>query len=77
MAKGFSQVRHVEYQTFAPTPSSASEKFLAAMVNEHGLESFHLDVVHGYHCAKLDHEIHVKLACGCEYKSDKTVRLNR
>ena len=41
VAKGFSQVQDVDYfQTFAPTPSSASVKILAAVANEHGLKIF-------------------------------------
>ena len=49
LAKGFGQVQGVEYsQTFAPTPSSASIKILAAVANEHGLMIFHLDVVEAF-----------------------------
>ena len=45
VAKGFSQVQDLEYfQTFAPTPSSASIKILAAVTNEQGLKILHLDV---------------------------------
>ena len=37
--KGFSQVQGVEYfQTFAPTPSSASIKIFGAVANDQGLE---------------------------------------
>ena len=45
VAKGFSQVEDVDYfQTFAPTPSSASAIIVAVVANEHGLKIFHLDV---------------------------------
>ena len=39
VAKGFSQVQDVDYfQTFAPTPSSASTKIMAAVANEQRLK---------------------------------------
>ena len=45
VAKGFSQVQDVDYfRAFAPTPSSASVKILAAVANEHGLKIFHVRV---------------------------------
>ena len=45
VAKGFGQVQDVDYfQTFAPSPSSASVEILAAVASEHGLKLFHLDV---------------------------------
>ena len=52
------------FQTFAPTPSSASVKILAAVANEHGLEIFHLDVAEAFVRAKLDAEIYMKLPGG-------------
>ena len=46
VTKDCSQVRDVDFfQTFAPTPSSASNKILAAVANEHGAKIFHLDVI--------------------------------
>ena len=78
VAKGFSQVQDVDYfQTFAPTPSSASVKILAAVANEHGLKIFHLDVAQAFVRAKLDAEIYMKLPGGCGDMSGKIVRLNR
>ena len=78
VAKGFSQVQDVDYfQTFAPTPSSASVKILAAVANEHGLKIFHLDVAQAFVRAKLDTEIYMKLPGGCGDMSGKIVRLNR
>ena len=65
------------FQTFAPTPSPASVKILAAVANEHGLNFFHLDVAQAFICAKLDAEIHIKLPGGCGDMSKKIVRLNR
>ena len=55
------------FQTFAPTPSSASVKILAAVANEHGLKIFHLDVAQAF----------VRLPGGCGDMPDKIVRLNR
>ena len=78
VAKGFSQVQDVEYfQTFAPTPSSASLKILAAVANERDLEIFHLDVAQVFARAKFDAEIYMKLPDGCGDMSGKIVRLNR
>ena len=81
VAKGFSQVRDVDYfQTFAPTPSSASIKILAAVANEQGLKVFHLDVSQAFFYfvrAKLDADIYMKLPDGCGDMSGKIVRLNR
>ena len=49
VAKGFSQVQDVDYfQTFAPTPSSATIKILVAVANEQGLKNFHLDVAQAF-----------------------------
>ena len=65
MAEGFSQVQDVDYfQTFAPTPSSASVNILAAVAKEHGLTMFHLDVAHAFVRAKLDVEIYMNLPDG-------------
>ena len=66
VAKGSSQVQHVDYfQTFAPTPSSASIKILAAVVNEYGLKIFHLHVAQAFVCANFDAEIYMQLPGGC------------
>ena len=62
VAKGSSQMQDVDYfQTFAPTPSSASIKILAAVANEQGLKIFHLDVAQTFVRAKLDAEMYMKL----------------
>ena len=77
VAKGFSQVQNVDLiQTFAPTPSSASIKILAAVANEQGLKIFHLDVAQAFVRAKLDAEINTKLPDGCGDMSGKIPRLN-
>ena len=78
VATGFSQVQDVDYfQTFAPTPSSASIKILAAVANEQDLKIFNLDVAQAFVRAKLDAEIYMKLPDGCGDMSGKIVRLNR
>ena len=80
VAKGFSQVQGVDYfHTFAPTPSSVSIKFLAAVANEQGRKTFHLliDVAQASVGAKLDAEIYMILRDGCGDMSGKIVRLNR
>ena len=65
VAKSFSQVQDVDhFQTFAPTPSSASIKILAAVANKQGLTIFHLDVAQAFVRAKLDAEIYMKLPDG-------------
>ena len=52
-AKSFSQVQDVDYfQTFAPIPSSASLKILAAVANGQGLKIFDLDVTQD--CARAN-----------------------
>ena len=77
VAEGFSQVQHVDYfQTFAPTPSSASVKILAAVANEPGLKISHLDVAQDVVRAKLDHE-YMKLLGGGGDMYENIVRLNR
>ena len=76
MAKGFSQVQNVGYlQTFAPTPSSASVKILAAVANEYDLKIFQLDVAQAFVRARLDHDIHLKLPGECGDMSGNIVRL--
>ena len=78
MAKGFSQVQDVDYfRAFAPTPSSASVKILAAVANEHGWKIFHLNVAQAFVRANLDAEICMKLPDGCGDMSGKNARLNR
>ena len=78
VSKGFSQVQDVDYfQMFAPTPSSALIKILAAVANEEGLKIFRLDVAQAFVRAKLDAEIYMKLPDGCNDMSGKIVRLNR
>ena len=65
VAKGFSQVQDVDYfQTFAPTPSSASIKTLAAVANEQGLKIFYLEVAQAFVRAKLDAEIYINYPMG-------------
>ena len=77
VAKGCSQVQDVAYvQSFAPTPSSASIKILAAITNEQGLTIFLLDVAEAFVRAKLDAEIHLKLPHGCGEMSGRIVGLN-
>ena len=61
------------FQTFAPTPSSASVKILTAVANEHGLKIFYLDVAQAFVRAKLDTEIYMKLPGGCGDMSGKIV----
>ena len=57
MAEGFSPVQGVYYfQRFAPTPSSSSVQFLAALANEYGVKIFRVDVAQACVCAKLDHD---------------------
>ena len=42
VAKGFTQVRDVDYhETTSPTPASALVKMIAAVANEKGLPVFH------------------------------------
>ena len=78
VAKGLSQVQDVDYfQAFAPTPSSASIKILAAVATQQGLKNFHLDIAQAFVCTKLDAEIYMKQSDGCGDVSGKIVRLNR
>ena len=66
MPKGFSQVQDVDYfQTFAPTPASASVKFFADVANEYGPKIFLFDIAQGFVRAKLDLEIYMKQHDGC------------
>ena len=77
VTRGFSQVQDVGYfQTFTPTPSSASITFLAAVANEQDLKIFYLDVGQAFVRAKLDAEIYTKLPDGCGEMSGKIVLLN-
>ena len=65
VAKGFSQVQDVGYfQTFTPTPSSASINILAVVANEHGLKIFLLDVAQAFVRAKLDDKIYMNYPMG-------------
>ena len=73
MAKGFSQVQDIDYfLTFAPTPASASVKFLADVANEYGPKIFRFDVAQGFVRVKLDLEIYMKLPDGCGDMSGRT-----
>ena len=57
VTKGFSQAQDVDYfQAFAPTPSSASIKIVAAIANEQGQKIFHLDIAQALFSAKHLHE---------------------
>ena len=46
------------FQTFAPAPSSASVKILAAVANEHGLKILLLDVAQAFVRVKLNFFFH-------------------
>ena len=77
VTKGFSQVQDIDYiQMFAPTPSSASIKILAAAAREQGLQNLNLDVAQAFVRAKLDTEIYMKLPDGCGDMSGNPIRLN-
>ena len=72
VAKSFSQVQDVDYfQTFAPTPVSASVKFLVDAANEYGPKIFRFDVAQGFVRAKLDLEIYMKLPDECGDRSGR------
>lgn len=74
----FGQVQDIDYfQTFTPTPSSASAKLLAVITNEHGLKTFHLDVAQEFIRTKLGRDVFMNLPGGCSDMSGKIVRLNR
>ena len=78
VAKGFSQVQDVDYfQTFAPTPPSASIVIMTAVAHEPGLKIFLLDASQAIIRAKLDAEIYMNLTDGFGDMSGKIVRLNR
>ena len=78
VAEGFVQVQDVDYfQTFAPSPSSASTKILAAVANDHGLKMFHFDVAQTFVRAKLNAYIEMNLPDGCGDIYGNIVRLNR
>ena len=64
------------FQTFVPTPSSASVKNLAAVENEHVLKTFHLDVAQAFVRAKRDAEIYITLPDGRGDMSGKIDHLN-
>ena len=49
IARGFTQVRKVDYITSSsPCPSSASTNLVVAVANERGLPLYHFDVVQAY-----------------------------
>ena len=75
-AKGFSQVRDVDYhETTSPTPASAAVKMIAAIANEKGLPVFHLDVCQAFVQALLEEEIYMRLPSGCGEFSGEVVKL--
>ena len=77
VAKVFSQVQDVDYfQTFEPTPSSASIKILAAVANGQGLKIFRVDVAQAFVRANLDAETYMKPPEGCGDMSGTIVCLN-
>ena len=66
VAKELSQNQGIDFfQSFAPTSSSASVKFLAVVAYEYGLKVFHSNVAQTFVRAKIDHEIYMKLPDGC------------
>ena len=72
--EGLSQVHINYFQKFAPTPSSASAKIMAADANTHGFKISHVAVAHAFVCAKLDADIYMKLPSGCGDMSGTLVR---
>lgn len=58
VAKGFNQVEGINYlQTSAPTPVSASGKFLAAIACEEALDIYHFGAEQGFVQSQLEDEI--------------------
>ena len=77
VARGFTQIRDVDYTHSSPYPSSASVKLILAVANEKGLPLRHLDVAQAYIRRSLDEEVYMKLPGGCGEKSRKTTKLER
>lgn len=78
MTQGFRQVQAVDYfQRFAPTPSLARIKVLAAAAKEHGVKIVLVAVANAFVQAKHDYNIYMKLPCWHRDISGKTVGLNR
>ena len=78
VARGFSQVRDVDYShSSSPCPSAASIKLLLALANEKGMRLSHWDVKQAYIHAKLKEEVFMKLPPGCGSLSGKYVKLER
>ena len=78
VARGFTQIRDVDYTHFSsPCPSSASVKLMLAVANEKGLPLHRFDVAQAYICASLDEEVYMKPPGGCGEKSRKTTKLER
>ncbi|CAN0299130.1 unnamed protein product [Ectocarpus fasciculatus] len=78
VARGFSQVRDVDYShSSSPCPSAASIKLLLALANEKGMKLSHWDVKQAYIHAKLKEEVYMKLPPGCGSMSGKFAKLER
>ena len=62
VARGFAQIRHVDYiHSSSPRPSSASIKLVLAVANEKELPLRHFDVAQAYIRASLDEEVYMKI----------------
>ena len=77
VAKGFRQVEGVDYfETFAPTPSSATIRLVSAFACQEDVDLLHFDVDQAFVRSKLDEEVWFRLPKGCGKLTGKIVRLN-
>ena len=66
VAKGFSQQEGVDYfDTFAPTPSTSSIRFVVAVAIENDLNLNHFDAEQPFVQSKLDTDIYLRMPPGC------------
>ena len=78
VARGFGQIRNVDFsETFAPTPSAASVKIAVVVTNEKGWLLRHLNVKQAFIQAHLNEAVYMRLPAGCSDMSGEVVLLHR
>ena len=78
VAKGFSQKEGIDYfQTFAPTPASATIRLVVCTALNNDLDLFHFDAEQALVQSDIDADIYMRMPAGSGDLSGKIVKLNK
>ena len=78
VAKGYGQVEGLDnFDTFAPTASTTSNRLVAAMACKLNWDLWHSDFDQAFLQSELDTEMFLRLPSGCGRLSGKVVRLKK